>query len=93
MKKMVLRLTTGTCGTDATEFYLVPDSVTEVELSDYAWERALENADSFGIYPPSDEYEDEDAEYDEDIGGSWAEYEPSAHAGLRTNGHQDWEEF
>ena len=35
-KKMVLRMYTGTLGTDAAEFYLVPLDITQKELDDLA---------------------------------------------------------
>lgn len=90
-KKMVLRMYTSTVGTDATEFYLVPDSITQKELDDYAWESACQNAESFGIYPPDPEGADEDNEdADEDISGHFEPYDPIEHDGLRVGNDTSW---
>lgn len=90
-KKMVLRMFTSTVGTDATEFCLVPDSITQKELDEYAWESACQNAESFGIYPPDPEGTEEDiADTDEDISGHFEPYDPIKHDGLRVGGNTSW---
>jgi hypothetical protein len=103
MRKMVLRLECG-IGTDTAEFYLVPDEIDQEQLDDYAWEKALANADTYGIYPESDRpEEDEDDEdapdswtsdtYSDDIEGWWEVYDEEKHDGLRVGGGDHWEEY
>lgn len=90
-KKMVLRMYTNTVGTDATEFCLVPDSITQKELDEYAWASACQNAESFGIYPPDPEGTEEDnVDTDEDISGHFEPYDPSKHDGLRVGDDTSW---
>ena len=85
MRKKVLVLNTGITGTQAYDFYLVPNEITAEELEDLATTRALENAESYGIYPmPDDEDADEDEDeegnyYSEGISGHWEDYNPSKH--------------
>lgn len=90
-KKMVLRMYTSTVGTDATEFCLVPDNITQTELDDYAWESACQNAESFGIYPPDPEGTEEDnVDTDENIIGHFEPYDPIKHDGLRVGNDTSW---
>lgn len=93
-KKMVLRMYTGTLGTDAAEFYLVPLDITQKELDDLAQELACKNAESFGIYPPDPEGTDEDNEdTDHNIEGCFEEYDPDNHDGLRVGNADTWIEL
>lgn len=93
-KKMVLHMDTNTCGTDTTEFYLVPLDITQEELDAHAWELACQNAESFGIYPPDPEGTDEDNEgADENIGGHFEDYDPDKHDGLRVGADISWIEL
>jgi hypothetical protein len=87
-KKMVLMLTAGV-GMDAAEFLNVPVDMTEDELSTYAWEAAVQFAQSYGLEPEghrsdSDEFEDEYGNYNytNDIEGWFEEYKPEDHDGL-----------
>jgi hypothetical protein len=97
MRKLVLFLDTGFCGTDEHEFWLVPNHVSDEVLNLYAWQRAIEHAASFGIYPEcdreSDEDEDEDGwdgdEYTDNIEGWWEPYEEDKHRGL-SDQWQEW---
>lgn len=102
MRKMVLRLDCG-IGTDAADFYLVPDDVTQEELDEYAWQCALQHAEMYGMYPESDREfseEDDDEEdswggdtYTDDINGHFEPYNPEEHDGLRVGGGASWREF
>lgn len=81
----------GIMGTDSIEVEEVPDDTTNEELSRSAWEFALSNADSFGVYPASDyEPEDDDEEmgdeYSENIEGWWEPYDPAKHLQLKPGG-------
>jgi len=81
-KKMVLHLSTGIVGTEASFFYELNKDYTEEVLDEYAYERAIEHALSYDIYPP--EYLEEDPNFPEDkisdtICGWWEEYDPDQH--------------
>lgn len=84
MRKMVLFVECGVGTKDATA-YLVPASMTEEELNDYAWQAACQHADSYGHYPeserPDDCEEDEEEIYDHNIKGWFEEYDVKEHDG------------
>lgn len=94
MRKIVFTSHTGYCGMDGHDFDVYPDDVSDEELDTIAYEYALQNAESFGIYPVewNDEDEDEDAggarfdsdKYSENIDGWWEDYDPEKHDGLST---------
>jgi hypothetical protein len=64
----------------------LPDDHTEKELSDACWDMALDNADMYGYYPPSDDMDDDDEYVTEGIEG-WAEvYDPEKHDMHRAGG-------
>jgi len=89
MRKIYFTYHTGYCGMDSHEVVEFPNDVTDLELDDHAWQEALQHAESYGIYPPSDEDFDEDGFETEDspcysgenIEGSWEEYNPEEHDG------------
>ena len=90
MRKMVLRLSAGV-GMDSAEFLLVPTIMSEEELSNYAWEAAVNFGQMYGLEPESsrqyyseeeEEDEDFDAMFTDDIGGYFEEYNPEKHDGL-----------
>ena len=87
---IVFSLSAGYCGTDIHEFEVFPDNVTETQLDDDAWQRALNHAEFYGVYPyeemPED-YDEENAGWDSDtysgnIEGSWEDFDPEKHDGL-----------
>jgi hypothetical protein len=92
MRKIVFGYHTGYYGMDSHEVVEFPDDVTDLELDDYAWEGAVQYAESYGIHPPSDEDFDEDGfEIEnedspcysgENIEGWWEDYDPEKHDGL-----------
>jgi hypothetical protein len=91
----------GQVGTDAWEFYEVPDDVTEEELNDYAWQLGIQHAEMYGIYPReeyaadpdiSDEELDSDS-YSDDISGWWEDYDPEKHDKYSHNGTPHWEQY
>lgn len=98
---IVFSLSTGYCGMDGHEFEVFPDDVTDEELDGEAWQLALSNAESYGIYPteymPEDYDEDEDGwdsdEYSDNIGGSWEDFDPEKHDGLVSGGGSATELF
>ena len=90
MRYIVFLLNAGMGGTDSAEFVEFDDDVTDDELSNEAWQCALEHASSYGVYPmeamPDDYDEDEvtgqSDEYSDNIEGYWEEYDPEKHDGL-----------
>ena len=101
MRKIVIGMDAGQCGTDAWEFYIVPDSMTDAELSDFAWQCGKTNAEMYGIYPKSEyqgdsEISDEELEgddYSDNIEGWVEEYEPEKHDGYSMTGTPHWTEL
>lgn len=90
MRYIVFLLYAGITGTDSAEFVEFDDSVTNAELDAEAWERALNHAGMYGIYPIDEMPEDHDEEeadswtsdsYSESIEGYWEEYDPEKHDG------------
>lgn len=84
-KKMVLVVDCG-IGTRNHTAYLVPLEYPQNDLDTYAWECAVEHAESYGLYPEPDfsEYEDGDCdseEYCDDIGGWFEDYNAKEHDG------------
>lgn len=95
MRRIVFTYHTGYCGMDGHDFRMYPDDVTEEELWDDAWEGALSNAESYGIYPYPDDFtedEDEDPEYgqsdsySDNIEGYWEDFDYEKHEGLVAGG-------
>lgn len=98
MRKIVLTLHTGFCGMDSHEFWKVSETATDAELNELCWERAKENADSYGIYPYSEycddpEFDEDDESYSDNIEGSFEDYDPDKHDGHRVGKDTSWQEF
>lgn len=99
MRKIVIGMDAGFAGTDAWEFYEVPDSVSTDDLSDFAWQRGKEHAESYGVYPreeysDSDEISEEELDsesYSDNIEGWWEEYDPKLHDRHSHTGTPHWE--
>lgn len=86
MKKIVFFYNAGMSGTDTAELVEFEDDITDDELDTYAWEGAIQWAESYGVYPESyryldDEEEDEDT-YSDNIDGYWEVYDPAKHDAL-----------
>jgi trans-aconitate methyltransferase len=97
MRKMVLRVTAGP-GMDSASFFNVSEEVTKEHLAEYAWQAAVDWAESFGLEPyPDEQEEEEDAAwacpYSEDISGWFELYSPEKHDGLRVGQDNDWQEL
>lgn len=93
MKKIFIRVDTSTVGTKGYYFVDVPDDITNDQLDTLVQEFALENADMYGIYPPSmfgNEDEEDCGEVDEDIGGSWELYNAEKHNMYTNTGTPDF---
>ena len=102
-KRMVMRATAGV-GMGAVEFLLVPVGISEDELNDYAWQSAVQLAESYGLEPDTNRgFYNEDAEREEDdefdnrftndIDGRFEDYDPEEHDGLRIGGDTSWREM
>ena len=91
MKKMILSLTTGYAGMKSCEAYLVSDEDyndwktgdVNNNLDSEAWQAAVDFAESYGIYlPDEDNEEEETGRYSSaNISGFWEEYNPAKHDG------------
>jgi hypothetical protein len=97
MRKIVLFLHTGYCGMDSHEFWEVSETATDDELNDLCWERAVDHAGSYGVYP-RDEYADEPEfedgdQYSDNIEGSFQDYDPEEHDGHRVGGDTSWSTY
>ena len=97
MKKLVLFVESGLCTKMATA-YLVPDTITQEELDDYAWLQAIEHAESYDKYLLCDapEGEEDSGDYTDDIEGWWEEYNSDEHDGQLIYGCSDtfeWVEY
>lgn len=81
-RKIFITLHTGYCGMDGHEGWIVPASSTQEELDDLAWERAVEHAAMYGVYPPDDKEdgEEEPVYSGYNIDGSWKEYDEKKHS-------------
>lgn len=98
MRKIVIGMNAGQAGTDAWEFYEVPDGVSDYELSYFAYLRAKEHAESYGIYPreeysDTEEFDEDDECYSDNIEGWWEDYDPKLHDGHSMTGTPHWEKY
>jgi hypothetical protein len=98
MKYYIVKLETGTVGTETHELLSVEDGTTQEEMEDMIHEMALNNAEMYGIYE-GDPYQDmmgddeDDIDnymsdsYSDDISGYiLGEYDPEEHDCLRPGG-------
>lgn len=96
MRKIIFRLYTGYCGMEGTENGTYPDDITEAELNEEAYLRALQHAESYGLYPIGDgvlDDEEDGDEYVDSIEGIWEDYDSEKHDGLVCGGGEwNWDE-
>lgn len=100
---IVFSLDTGFIGMKGHEFAVFDDDITDDELNNEAWQRALNHADMYGIYPSEDRHngaEDEEEDdgwtsdqYSDNIDGSWEDFDPEKHDGLVPGGGSATELF
>lgn len=98
MRKIVLFLHTGYCGMDSWEFWEVPETATDDELHDLAWQAAKANAEMYGIYPREEyldesDFDEDDDQYSDGIEGSFEDYDPEKHDGHTVGGIPDWQKY
>lgn len=90
-KKIVIHCQTNTVGTDSWEFVEVDINSTKEDLDDLAYEYAVGKAEMYGIYPPSDDDTDEEAENaDYNIEGCWYDYSAEKHDMYTCGGVPHW---
>jgi hypothetical protein len=94
MRKIVICMNAGMAGTDDHEFWEFPDSVTEEELGEFAWQRGKNHAEMYGIYPEC-EYDDDEIDadpdsYSDNIEGYCEDYVPEKHDGHTMTGVPNW---
>jgi hypothetical protein len=97
-RKIVIGMHAGMAGTNAWEFWIVPETMTEEELCDFAWERGIDHADSYGIYPreeysDTEDYNDEANCYSDNIEGWYEDYVPEKHDGHSMSGTPSWSTY
>ena len=96
-KKMVLHLDAGLAGVTDTEFWKIPVNISGKDLSNLAWERALDHAETYGIYPescrPDDLDEEDEDSYSDNIEGYFEDYDPEKHDGYRVGWGDSWEVY
>lgn len=98
MRKIVIGMDAGQAGTDSWEFWLVPKSMTDTQLSDLAWECAKNHAESYGIYPRDEyvdtpDFDEDDEHYSDGIEGWYEDYDSEKHDGHRVGGDTSWNSY
>lgn len=87
-RKIVVHTHTGYSGMDSHEFYEINSDATEEAISQFCWELAKDNAETFGIYPeeemPDDISNDDTAQYSYNIEGYYEDYNSEIHDGFLT---------
>lgn len=86
--KRIVIVTFVSVGAEEYTAWEVPADMTEQELLDLAWERAVDYAESYGVYNPGsvedwddlDEYEEADHDWSQ-VEGWWEEYDSEKHDG------------
>ena len=85
--KVVFKANAGFAGTDTADFFVLTRDMKDSELYIVAWLFAIEDAESYGIYPTHEKYEDEvendPDSYSENIERWYEIYNPEEHDGLR----------
>ena len=87
----------GMTGTGSHSFWLVSESMTDEELLDMAWQCAKDHAEMYGVYPrneyvDTEDFDEDDESYSDDIEGWWEDYDPEKHDGYRVGGDTSWQE-
>lgn len=94
MERKVVFFASLGAGADQAEGFIVPEGWTNEMLDDAAWEFGVAFAESYGVYrpdPDSDEDEEEGLHgYTwDDVEGYWEEYDADKHDGHITYGNED----
>lgn len=92
MQKIYIKCTTDYPGMTAHYFFEVPEDTTHAELDDFAHNLALDNAESYGIYPWREDG-DQDCECSDSIAGHWELYVPEKHDRYRIGSEITWNQY
>jgi hypothetical protein len=96
MQKIYIKCTTDYPGMTAHHFFEVPEDTTHAELDNFAYSLAIDNAESYGIYPLSEEGADDceySDEYSDSIAGHWELYVPEKHDRYRVGSEITWNQY
>lgn len=94
MRKIILRGSAKTVGTDFAEALLVPNDTSDDKITEYCYEASVENAQMYGwdlVDDYSNEYESEVTS--DDLEYYWEDYDPEEHEGLRAVGGSFEDDF
>jgi hypothetical protein len=97
-RKIVIGMDAGMAGTDSLSFWIVPESMTDGELSDMAWQCAKDHAEMYGVYPrdeyvDTEDYDDDSESYSDNIEGWWEPYDSEKHDMHRVGGDTSWSTY
>lgn len=82
MRKIYFKYYTGYAGMDSAEVVEFDDDISDQELDDLVWQGALQNAESYGVYPSEDNEDNECSDnYSDNIEGYWEDYVAAKHDG------------
>ena len=98
MRRIVIGMHAGMAGTDSWEFYLVPESISRADLELFAWERAKDHAEMYGIYPRDEyvdlpDFDEDDESYSDSIEGWYEDYDANKHDCHRVGGDTSWNSY
>jgi len=94
MRKIILRGSAKTVGTDFAEALLVSNDTSDDKITEYCYEASVENAQMYGwdlVDDYSNEYDNEVTS--DDLEYWWEEYDSEEHEGLRAGGGSFEEDF
>jgi len=97
-RKIAIGMNAGMAGTDDWEFWIVPATMTDTELCDFAWQRGLDHAESYGVYytphyEDSEDFDPDDECYSDNIDGWYEDYEPEKHDDHSITGTPSWNTY
>lgn len=78
-RKLVLSLSTRYCGSDGTEYIEVLSDATDDDIEKLVDEYAFNNAEMYGLESIAVDEAGEDFEDNDNISGSWVDYDPEVH--------------
>lgn len=79
MRKILVEMGTGFCGSDGYDTFEVADTALDKDIDSIAWSMAVENAEMYG-YEVGCYCEDLEDEYTSDmIDYGWDDYDPETH--------------
>lgn len=90
MRKIIIRGSGKTVGTDFAEALLVPDNTSDEEITQYAFDTSVENAQMYG-WDLVDDYSTDEDTYENEVTSDeleyyWEDYDPEEHDSHRAGG-------